>query len=80
MKILFNKFINYLTDRPKNLFIIDSFGAILTAFFLFVIIRQFNFFFGLPKKEITYLSLIAFCYSIYSTSCLLFLKNIGHLF
>jgi hypothetical protein len=47
----------------------------MTAFFLFVIMRQFNEYFGMPKTELTYLSAIAICFCFYSTACFLFLKG-----
>lgn len=68
-------FINYLTGKPKALFLIDSLGAMLTAFFLFVILRNFNEYFGMPTIILTYLSAIAACFFIYSTVCFFFLKE-----
>ena len=68
------KLINHFAENPKRLFLLDSLGAILTAFFLFVVIWQFNGYFGMPKPVLTYLSIIAICFCIYSTSCFLFLK------
>jgi hypothetical protein len=70
-----NKIINYLVERRKTLFLIDSLGAVLTAFFLFAIMRHFDEYFGMPKTVLTYLSITAICFSIYSTTCFLFLKK-----
>ena len=75
MNRIINNLINHLAEKQKRLFLIDSLGAILTAFFLFVIMRQFNGYFGMPKTVLTYLSLIAICFCIYSTTCFLFLKG-----
>jgi hypothetical protein len=72
---IINNLINHLAEKQKTLFFIDSLGAILTAFFLFVIMRQFNGYFGMPKSVLTYLSLIAICFCIYSTACFLFLEG-----
>lgn len=47
----------------------------MTAVLLFVIVRQFNEYVGMPKKELTYLSGIAVCFCIYSAACFLFLKG-----
>ena len=47
----------------------------LTAFSLFVIVRQFNEYFGMPKNELTCLSMIAVSFCIYSAACFLFLKE-----
>ena len=75
MNRIINNLINHLAEKQKRLFLIDSLGAILTAFFLFVIMRQFNGYFGMPKTVLTYLSIIAICFCIYSTTCFLFLKG-----
>ncbi len=69
------KLINYFSEKPKTLFLIDSVGALMTTFFLFVIVRQFNAYFGMPKNELTYLSAIAFCFCVYSLACFLFLEG-----
>ena len=70
-----NKLINHLIKKPKTLFLIDSLGAILTVFILFVIMRQLNEYIGMPIIVLTYLSIIAICFCIYSTACFLFLKE-----
>lgn len=66
--------IEYFSERQKTLFLIDCLGAFVTAFFLFAIIRHYDEYFGMPKRELTYLSGIAVCFGIYSISCFLFLK------
>ena len=75
MNRIINKLINHLIEKPKTLFLIDSLGAIVTGFILFVIMRQLNEYIGLPKMVLTYLSFIAICFCIYSTACFLFLKE-----
>lgn len=75
MNSIINKLINHLAEKRRTLFLIDSLGAALTAFFLFVIMRQFNEYFGMPTTALTYLFVIAICFSIYSAVCFLFLKG-----
>ena len=75
MNTIINKLINHLIEKPKTLFLIDSLGAVLTGFILFVIMRQLNEYIGMPKTVLTYLSFIAICFCIYSTACFLFLKE-----
>ena len=75
MNRIINKFINHLIKKPKTLFLIDSLGAVFTGFILFVIMRQHNEYIGMPKTVLTYLSLIAVCFCIYSGACYLFLKD-----
>lgn len=69
------KLINYFSEKQKTLFFIDSIGAFLTAFSLMVIVRQFNEYFGIPQNELTYLSVIAVLFCIYSAACFLFFKG-----
>jgi hypothetical protein len=70
MQQIFNK----LTLNPKRLFLIDGFGAFLTAFFLFVI-RTFNEYFGMPKTTLDFLTIIALTFSVYSFCCFFAVNN-----
>lgn len=69
------KLIIHFSEKQKTLFLVDGIGAFITAFSLFVIVRQLNAYFGMPKNELTYLSAIAICFCIYSAVCFLFLKG-----
>jgi hypothetical protein len=59
-------------SNPKTIFLIDSFGALLTAILLYFIVRTFNEFFGLPREVTECLSCIALIFFIYSGSCYFF--------
>ena len=50
---IMKKLIKHFTENQKTLFLIDSIGAFMTAFSLFVIVRQLNEYFGMPKNELT---------------------------
>lgn len=65
---------NFLA-KPKNIFLLDSFGALLTTFLLYFILRNFNNFFGLSKDIFEYLSIIAFLFFIYSIGCYFLVKK-----
>ena len=69
------KLIDHFTERQRTLFLIDSLGAMISAFLLFVIMRRFYEYIGIPKTALTYLSVIAICFCFYSTACFLFLKE-----
>lgn len=73
--MILNNTINRLAKDPKKLFLIDSLGAFLTAFLLFVILRTYHEFFGVPSATLILLSGIAAIFSIYSGICYLFLKT-----
>jgi len=67
--------IKRISTNPKNIFLLDAFGALLTAFLLFFVLRTFNTFFGLSKTILEYLSLLAVVFSVYSFSCFFLLNN-----
>ena len=64
-----------LLTKPKKIFIVDSFGALLTSILLFFILRIFNDFFGLSKEVFEYLAIIAFTFFVYSISCYFLIKQ-----
>lgn len=64
-----------LEQKPKTLFLVDGLGAMITSFFLLVILINFNKYFGMPKTALSYLSTIAAFLCIYSTICFFFLKD-----
>ncbi len=72
---MYKKIINNFSEKPKTVFLIDSVGAFLTTLFLFLIVWNLNEYFGMPKTALTYLSVIASLFCIYSTSCFLFLNR-----
>ena len=63
---------NKLISNPERLFLIDSLGAFLTAFFLGTILTRFEVDFGMPRKVLNPLSILACVYAIYSISCYFF--------
>ena len=69
------QFLNKLLLNPKRLFLIDGFGAFLTAFFLFAMLRTFHDYFGMPKTILDFLSIIASVFSIYSFCCFFLVNN-----
>lgn len=73
-------FLNKLSLKPRKLFLIDGFGAFLTAFSLFAILRTFNEYFGMPKTTLNFLSIIALAFSVYSFCCFFLVNNNWHPF
>jgi hypothetical protein len=55
--------------KPKNIFLLDGFGALLTTLLIFFVLRTFNDFFGLSQNILKYLAALALVFSIYSISC-----------
>lgn len=70
-----NKIIRQLTQHPKTLFLIDGIGAFVTAFLLFAILRTYHEYIGIPEATLTYLSVIAAGFCLYSLSCYFLVKE-----
>lgn len=74
------KIFDRLTLNPKNLFLIDGLGALLTAFLVGVVLRMFEDVFGMPSKFLTILSVLACIFAVYSMSCYFFVPKNWRLF
>ncbi|MBL7708986.1 MAG: hypothetical protein JNJ86_07920 [Chitinophagaceae bacterium] len=68
----FRLFYEQLALNPRKLFLVDSAGALLTAFLTGVILVMFRDFFGMPKRVLIVLSLTALLFAVYSLSCYFF--------
>jgi hypothetical protein len=75
MKSTSEKIIRHFAKWPRALFLTDGIGAILTGICLFVIMRHFNEYFGMPPAILTLLLALAACLCMYSLLCFLFLKK-----
>jgi hypothetical protein len=71
----FRLILDKLILNPKRVFLIDSLGAFLTAFLLGTIIAKWEEDFGMPRKIIKPLSIIAGVYGIYSICCYFFVDG-----
>jgi len=72
---LIDTLLTKINNYPKIIFLIDGFGAMLTAFLLFAILKTIQEFFGMPANILLILSLMALLFAIYSFSCYFFLKR-----
>jgi hypothetical protein len=61
--------------KPKNIFLLDGLGALLTTLLIFFVLRTFNDFFGLSKNTLEFLAALALVFSIYSVSCYFLANN-----
>ena len=64
-----------LLTNPKQLFLIDGIGALVSAFFLGVILVVFEPLFGMPKGILYWLAAIPCLFALYSFNCYFFLRN-----
>lgn len=58
-----------LIPSPRMAFLVDSIGAILTVFFLIVILARLEEIFGMPKQILYYLASIASIFVVFSMIC-----------
>lgn len=75
MKTSFQKQIDYLSTHPRKLFLLDGIGAIVSAFFLGIVLVQINGKIGLPVSTLYILAAMAVFFAIYSLSCYFFVKK-----
>ena len=59
------------TVYPRKLFLIDSLGALLSAVMHGFVLVRFQYYIGMPQKELYVLSFIAGIFFIYSLTCFL---------
>ena len=71
MNFLMEQFIK----NPKKLFLTDSIGALLCAFFLGFVLVGYEEHFGMPVYVLYALASIASVYAVYSICCSIFLKE-----
>ena len=57
------------TKKIKKLFLIDAFGAILSAFLLGVVLVKFEWFFGIPTPTLYFLAFLPCLFTVYDFYC-----------
>ena len=55
--------------NPKKLFLIDGFGAILSAFLLGVVLVKYEIIFGIPSSSLYFLATIPIFFAAYDFFC-----------
>ena|SRR5687767_12209714 len=74
-KSVMKNLIKYFAAKPKQLFLLDFIGALVTASILATVCLKFREFFGMPEIQFSVLVAIACMFAIYSGSCFLFLRK-----
>ena len=67
--MIFEKTINKFTSTPKQLFILDGLGALLSAFLLGVVLVKLESVFGIPKNTLYFLAFLPCLFAIYDFYC-----------
>lgn len=60
-----------MNASSRKLFLIDAFGAFLSACMLGIVLIKFNTWFGMPKFILTYLSIAVLMMALFSLACYL---------
>jgi len=69
------EFLNKITQSGKSLFLLDGVGALLSAFFLGVVLRIFQPSIGMPQDILIMLALSACAFACYSLACSFLVKD-----
>lgn len=64
-----------LAANPKLIFLVDGAGALLTALFLGLILPSFEESFGMPRRVLYPLALVACFFAVYSLCCYFFIPR-----
>lgn len=74
----FQHLVDKISLNPKKLFLIDAFGALLSAFLLGVVLVRFKNIFGIPVPVLYFLALLPLTFAVYDFYCYFKVKqNIG---
>jgi len=66
------------TISPKQYFVVDGLGALVSAFMLGVVLVSFESFFGIPKQALYILAALPCFFTLYDLFCYLRVeKNLG---
>ncbi|MDY7395658.1 hypothetical protein UMM65_10425 [Aureibaculum sp. 2210JD6-5] len=65
----FQQILNKTNSNPKILFLVDGFGALLSAFLLGIILTSYQSAFGMPKNVLFFLASFPCLFMIYDFYC-----------
>ena len=75
----FQKAVKQFSSNPKKLFLIDGLGALVSAFFLGVVLVRLESFFGIPPFILYFLAFLPCLFAAYDFFCYLKVKeHIGY--
>ena len=60
---------------PRNVFLLDGIGALVSSLLLVVFLAPFESFFGMPSDYVYQLAIPAFVFAVYSIACYVFNPN-----
>lgn len=69
--------VTYFIYNPKRLFLIDGFGALLSAFLLGVLLVRYESVFGIPQSTLYVLAIIPCFFALYDLLVYFLAKQVG---
>ncbi len=72
---MIQKLIDKFSAYPRLLFLIDAFGALLSAFLLGIILVKFEYIFGIPIPVLYFLASLPCFFAIYDFFCYFQIKK-----
>ncbi len=67
--------LDHLQSNPRQVFLLDGIGALISTIFLGFILVQLRAYIGMPSSVLYLLASMAFIYTVFSFSCYFFLKG-----
>lgn len=61
--------IDTFRKKPRQLFLVDGLGALLTSFSLAVVLTKFQEYIGMPQRMLYFLSIVGLIFATYSILC-----------
>lgn len=75
MKNTLQAFISRMHMQPRQLFLFDGLGALLSAFMLGVVLVQFHSFVGIPVRILQMMAVFPVLFAVYDACCWLWLRK-----
>jgi len=72
---MLQKILTKFSSNPRQLFLIDGLGALLSAFLLGVVLVQLESIFGIPRNTLYFLAFLPCLFAIYDFYCYFQLKK-----
>ena len=63
------KILNTFVSNPNKLFLVDAFGALLSAFLVGIVLVRFERFFGIPSSTLYFLAALPILFAVYDFVC-----------
>lgn len=73
--MIIDRALDKFSTNPKTLFLIDGFGAMLSAFLLGFVLVKLERFFGIPRSTLYILAFLPCLFAVYDFYCYWFIRK-----